>query len=228
VAEKFSTAAEDPVYLKIAEYRLSRKLPDAVSELDLMRMFSASRFVIQKAFSRIQQEGWAERRAYRGWTFLPMIDSPEAYDECISFRQSFEPAAILSPSFRPDLPVLEDCRKQQTFISQGGYEFMTQIEFFEASARFHETLVLCSGNRFALQAVQRLNQLRRLVEYRHAKRQPLARQLHAQDHLAIIDDILKGDRFSAAARLHKHLERTRIEKATSKLFGSDSPKSDCP
>lgn len=222
VAERFSTAAEDPVYLKIAEYRLSGKLPDAVSEVDLMRMFSVSRFVIRKAFSRIQQEGWAEHQAWRGWTFLPMIDSPDAYDECLVFRQLIEPAAILSPLFRPDLPALEECRKQQAFIAQGGYEFMTEVELFEASARFHETLVLCSGNRFTLQAIRRLNQLRRLVEYRHA-RQRLVRQLHAQDHLAIIDDILKGDRISAAARVHKHLERTRREKVTPELFSKSFP-----
>jgi DNA-binding GntR family transcriptional regulator len=221
VAEKFSTAAEDPVYLKIAEYRLSGRLPDTVSETNLMNMFSASRFVIRKAFSRIQQEGWAKRRSRYGWTFLPMIDSPEAYDECVVFRQSIEPAAILYPLFRPDLPVLEECRKQQEFISQRGYKFMTPVELFEAGAGFHETLMLCSGNRFALQTVRHLNQLRRLVEYRHAKQRQV-RQQHAQDHVAIIDDILDGNRISAAARLHKHLECTR-GKITPELFAKDLP-----
>lgn len=217
VFEKFSTAAEDPVYLKIAEYRLCGKLPDVVAETDLMKIFGASRSVIQRAFSRIQQEGWVERRAGRGWAFLPMIDSPEAFEESYALRQWIEPAAILSPSFRPDLPILEECRKRQEFISGGGYEFMSQFELFEASARFHEVIATCSGNRFAAQTIRRLNQLRRLVEYRHAKIRP-ARKMHADDHLAIINDILAGNFLGAATGMRDHLDKARREKISQNLF----------
>ena len=220
VSEKFSSAAEDPVYLKIAEYRLCGKLPDVVAETDLMRIFSVSRFVIQRAFSRIQQEGWVERRAGRGWMFLPMIDSPEAFEESYALRQWIEPAGILSPSFRPDLPILEECRKQLEFISNGGYEFMSQFELFEASSRFHEVIAICSGNRFAVQTIRRLNQLRRLVEYRHAKIRP-ARKLHADDHLLIIQDILAGNFLGAAARMRDHLDKARREKLVQNLFTLD-------
>lgn len=58
VSEKFSSAAEGQFYLKVAEYRPRHgKLPDVVAETDLMRIFSVSRFVIQRAFSRIQKAG---------------------------------------------------------------------------------------------------------------------------------------------------------------------------
>ena len=217
VSEKLATVAEDPVYLKIADYRLCGKLPDIVAETDLMRIFSASRFVIQRAFSRIQQEGWVERRAGRGWMFLPMIDSPDAFEESYTLRQWIEPAAILSPSFRPELPILEECRKQLEFISGGGYRFMSQFELFEASARFHEVIATCSGNRFAAQTVRRLNQLRRLVEYRHAKLRP-ARKMHADDHLAIINEILSGNFLAAATHMRDHLEKSRREKISQNLF----------
>ena len=219
VSEKFSTKAEDPVYLKVAEYRLCGKLPDIVAETDLMRMFSASRFVVQRTLSRIQQEGWIERRAGRGWMFLPLIDSPEAFEESYTLRQWIEPAAIMSPSFRPDLPILEECRKQLEFISNGGYEFMSQSELFEASSRFHEVIAICSGNRFAVQTVRRLNQLRRLVEYRHAKIRP-ARKIHADDHLAIINEILAGNFLGAAALMRDHLDKSRREKLAQNLFTS--------
>ncbi len=222
VAEEFSVVAEDPIYLKIAEYRLCGKLPDTVLETDLMSTFSVSRAVIKRALSRIQEEGWVERRAGRGWLFLPMINSPEAYDESFAFRQSIEPAGIMSPSFRADLPSLEECRKQQEFICQGGYQFMTQTELFEASARFHETIAICSGNRFAVQTIRRLNQLRRLVEYKHAKQRPV-RKLHAKDHLAILDDIIRGDLVSAASRMNSHLDRSRREKISKDLFVLSEP-----
>ena len=222
VFEKYSTNAEDPIYLKIAEYRLCGTLPDVLAETDLMRMFSASRFVIQRTLSRIQQEGWIERRAGRGWSFLPMIDSPEAFEESYVLRQWIEPSGILSPSFRPDLPILEECRKQLEFISNGGYESMTQFELFEASSRFHEVIAICSGNRFAVQTIRRLNQLRRLVEYQHARIRP-ARKAHADDHLAIINEILAGDFLGAAAHMREHLDKSRREKLAQNLFSaSDS------
>lgn len=222
ISEEFSTAAEDPVYLKIAEYRLCGKLPNVVAETDLMRLFSASRFVIQRALSRIQQEGWVERRAGRGWMFLPMIDSPEAFEESYTLRQWIEPAGILNPAFRPDLPILEECRKQLQSISNGGYEFMSQFELFEASARFHEVIAICSGNRFAAQTIRRLNQLRRLVEYRHAKIRP-ARKAHADEHLAIINEILAGDFLGAATRMREHLDKSRREKIAQNLFAPSEP-----
>ena len=217
VSEKVSEKAEDPIYLKIAEYRLCGELPDVVTEADLMRIFSASRFVIQRTFSRIQEEGWVERRAGRGWMFLPMIDSPEAFEECYDLRQAIEPAGILSPKFRADLPILEECRKQQEFIASGGYEFMTEFELFEAGSRFHEVIAVCSGNRFAAQTVRRLNQLRRLVEYRHAKMRP-ARKQHAENHLDMIAAIKTGDFIRAAAMMKAHLDTSRREKISRNLF----------
>lgn len=219
VSERMSAEAEDPVYLKIADYRLSGKLPDIVTESELMRVFSTSRFVIQRTFSRIQEEGWVERRAGRGWMFLPMIDSPEAFEESYDLRQAVEPTVMLSPKFRADLPILEECRKQQEFIARGGYEFMTAFELFEAGSRFHEVIAICSGNRFAAQTIRRLNQLRRLVEYRHAKIRP-ARKQHAEDHLAIIAAIHAADFIKAAAMMKAHLDKSRREKIAQNLFAS--------
>jgi len=46
---------------------------------------------------------------------------------------------------------------------------MTAIELFESNSLFHETLAKWSGNRFIVQSVRRLDQLRRLVEYRQAR-----------------------------------------------------------
>lgn len=219
VSEKVSAKVEDPTYLKIVDYRLSRKLPDVVTEADLMRIFSVSRFVIQRIFTRILEEGWVERRAGRGWMFLPMIDSPEAFEESYDLRQAIEPAGILSPKFRANLPILEECRKQQEFIASGGYEFMTHFELFEAGSRFHEVIAICSGNRFAAQTIRRLNQLRRLIEYRHARIRP-ARKQHAEMHIAMIDAIYAGDFIGAAAMMKAHLDKSRREKISQNLFAN--------
>ena len=217
LSETVSAKAEDPIYLQIAELRFNRKLPDIVTEAELMRLFDTSRFVIQRTFSRIQEEGWMERRAGRGWMFLPMIDSLEAFEESYDLRQAIEPAGLLSPKFRADLPILEECRKQQEFIASGGYESMTEFELFEAGSRFHEVIAICSGNRFAAQTIRRLNQLRRLVEYRHARLRP-ARKKHAENHMDMIAAIYAGDFISAAAMMRAHLDKSRREKIAQNLF----------
>lgn len=149
--------------------------------------------------------------------FLPMIDSPKAFEESYDFRLAIEPAGILNPLFRADLPILEECRKQQAFISGEGYKFMTQFELFEASARFHKTIAICSRNRFAAQTVRRLNQLRRLIEYRHAKIRP-ARKQHAENHLEIIDAIHAGNFIGAASLMREHLGKSRQGKISQDLF----------
>jgi DNA-binding GntR family transcriptional regulator len=217
LAQKWSDAAEDPVYLKIADARQRQEIPDVVSEADLISRFKVSRNVIRKVLSRIQGEGWVERRTGNGWEFLPMIDSVEAYEESYAFRLAIEPAGILSATFRLDVSALSACRKQQEHIIASGFKTMTPIELFEANARFHETIAACSGNRFILQTIRRLDQLRRLVEYRQAA-QRTPRKLQAEEHLGILDCILEGDLLGAAGKMRSHLEGARRAKVTSNSF----------
>ncbi|WP_297844095.1 GntR family transcriptional regulator [Pseudomonas sp.] len=209
--------SDDPLYLKFAEQRLSRQLPEFFTEIEFMRRFDVSRAALRGVLSRIQQEGWIEQRAGQGWSLLPMIDSVEAYEESYSFRATIEPSGLLSPTFQIDRETLNACRSQQEFIANGGYLTMTPQELFEANSQFHETLAACSGNRFLQQTVRRLDQLRRLVEYRQASsRAP--RKGQAEEHLAIIECLERGDRLAAADQMRRHLEQARRHKVDPALF----------
>ena len=146
-----------------------------------------------------------------------MIDSVEAYEENYSFRATIEPSGLLSPTFQIDRETLAACRRQQEFIANGGYLTMTPQELFEANSQFHETLAACSGNRFLQQTVRRLDQLRRLVEYRQASaRAP--RKGQAEEHLAILECLERGDRLAAADQMRRHLEQARRHKVDPALF----------
>jgi len=94
VAGTLLAEPDDPLYHQIAQARQSGGLPDEVNEAQLMRMFGVARSTLRKVLSRIAKEGWAEQRVGSGWEFLPMIDSPQAYEESYLFRQSIEPAAL--------------------------------------------------------------------------------------------------------------------------------------
>jgi len=204
-------STDDPLYLRIADDRQSGQLPDEVTEADLMRRYGVARSTLRKVLSRISEEGWIEQGMGHGWRFLPMIDSPDAYEESYLFRQSIEPGAILGPSFMVVPAELKQLRREQQRIVDGGYETMTPIELFESNSHFHETLAQWGHNRFVLQSVRRVNQLRRLVEYRQAARRG-ARQTQAAEHLAILDAIERQDFMQAASLMRAHLDGARRAK----------------
>jgi DNA-binding GntR family transcriptional regulator len=214
LASALSTTPDDPVYLAIVEGRLSGTLPDEVSESELMRRFGVVRGTLRKVLARISEEGWVEQNVGHGWTFLPMIDTPDAYEESYLFRQAIEPTGIMGTSFRIDPDGLAHLRHEQQRIVDGGYRTMTAIELFEANSRFHEAIAGWSNNRFIEQAVRRINLQRRLVEY-HQASQRKPRQTQAQEHIQIIDALRAHDTLLAATLMRAHLEGARRAKVHS-------------
>lgn len=213
-------SADDPLYLRLADARFRGAIPESVTEADLTRMLDASRGDVRKVLVRAHSEGWVEKEAGYGWRFLPMIDSLEAYDDMYSLRAAIEPAGILSPKFRPNMDELRELRREQQAILDGGFEAMTATERFESNARLHETIAAWSGNRFALQTLRRLDQMRRLAEYRQAK-QRLPRRALAQEHLDILDAIASGDFIGAASLMKRHIDAARTKKAVVEVFERD-------
>ena len=211
LATEIAAVPDDPLYLNIAEARRSGELPDEVTEAELMRRFDVARSSLRKVLSRMSEEGWIEQNLGHGWRFLPMIDTPQAYEESYLFRQAIEPVGIVSPSFHADPRELDALRREQQQIVNGGWRSMTAIELFEANSRFHETIAQWSGNRFIAQSVRRINLQRRLVEY-HQAAQRKPRQTQAQEHLQILDAIAVHDYVLAASLLRGHLDGARRAK----------------
>lgn len=211
VSDHFSNQPDDPLYLAIADARHAGQLPDEVNETELMRQFNVARSTLRKVLTRIREEGWVEPNVGHGWHFQNTIESPEAYEESYLFRQAIEPTGILSPSFQADLAELKQLQQEQRLIVDGGFRQMTPIELFEANSRFHETVAGWTHNRFILQSVRRVNQLRRLVEYRQASRRG-PRQTQAEEHLRILDAIARQDFVEAAALMRAHLDGARRAK----------------
>ncbi|ACS85010.1 transcriptional regulator, GntR family [Musicola paradisiaca Ech703] len=212
--------AEDPLYLQLVEWRVTRQLPEQFSETELLLQLEVKRPTLHKALLRCQQEGWLEHLAGQGWRSLPVIDSVAAYEESFALRTIIEPAALLTASFHIEPQQLAACRQQQEYLAEEGYLTMTPLEMFETNAGFHELLAQCSGNRFLLQTVRHLTRLRKLVglvEYRQEKFRP-QRKHHAQEHLQIIHYLECGDRLSAADFMRVHLEKARRQKVIAELF----------
>jgi DNA-binding GntR family transcriptional regulator len=202
-----SSDPEDKDYFQIAEDRLSGRLPDRVSENELMRLYKLPRSRLLKILYRIADEGWVERLPGNGWQFRATLASRESYEEAYQFRASIESEAILLPSFQPDLKAFEHAREEQTEILKGGYQTMSRARLFEINCQFHEMLAGCSQNDFFLDAVRRVrrvNRLRRLIEYRiTVNRARLPRQ--TREHLKILTLLEAGKQQEASKFLRVHI-----------------------
>jgi DNA-binding GntR family transcriptional regulator len=75
----------------------------------------------------------------------------------------------------------------------------------------HETIVAGAQNRFLLDALRKVNQLRRLLEYR-SKRNRDTMRLQCEEHLVLIDLVRRGERIEASHFMREHLNGARKRK----------------
>ena len=154
-----------------------------------------------------------------------MLTSVQGYEAGYRLRMIVEPAALLEPSFEINKAAFAKARTQQEALLAGDMLRLSPAQLFETNAGFHEMLLGCSGNPFLLDAVQRVNRLRRLIEYR--KNQETRRlAVQCREHLQLLDLIESGDREAAASFLRQHLQQTLTIKLQREGIGFlPSPKS---
>lgn len=206
---------DEPVYLQIAEDRLSGALPERATENELMRRYGLTRAQLGDVLRRIAQEGWIERLPGHGWQFTPVLTSAASYDQGYRLRILLEPAAILEPTFRLDHDAMQKCRAEQQALVDGAAEWASPAQLFDANTRLHETIATASGNVFILEALKRLNRLRRLMEYGKAVNRTAAAQ-RCKEHLTLIDLLLADQREAAADFMRLHLRDAAREKSAAR------------
>jgi DNA-binding GntR family transcriptional regulator len=186
-------------------------LADEVTEADLMTRYGLPRLQVQRILNRMAREGMIDRKPGRGWAFRPLLSNAESHRESYRFRMIIEPAALLEPGYQVDTAELEKCKREQLELLAGGIERCTPAELFRAGVHFHETVIAGAHNQFLLDSLRTLNQMRRVVEYgTRLDRSRLHRQ--CEEHLLLIDLLLKGERMEASQFLRQHLNTARITK----------------
>ena len=204
--------ADETVYMSIADDRLAGQLETDISESELMERYGASRLQVQRVLNRMAREGIVERKPGRGWVFQPLMNTPEAYRESYRFRMIIEPAAVLEPGYAIDGAELDLCYREQCELLGGALEKWPRSELFKPGVHLHETIVAGAGNRLLLDALRKVNQLRRLVEYR-AKLDREKMREQCEEHLVLVDLLRRGERMEAAHYLRQHLDGARRRKA---------------
>jgi DNA-binding GntR family transcriptional regulator len=193
------------VYFRMADDRVSGELPDQVTEVYLRQRYDLTAAELSSLLHRIAKEGWIERRAGYGWTFSAILDTPEALEQIYRLRLAIEPAALLEPKFRMDPEVIARLRRMNKEIVTGAAETLPPDVLYERGVAFHEAIAEASQNPFFLDALRRINSLRRLLIYRSMGRRE---RFYGQSsgHLHILDLIEEGDFVAASNALRRHLE----------------------
>jgi DNA-binding GntR family transcriptional regulator len=216
---ELADTADEDTYLSIAEDRLAGKLPDRVTENELMRRYGVTRAQLNAILRRMVQEGWIERRPGHGWMFQSVLTSAETYRQGYRYRLLIEAAGILEPTFRLDRDALMRCRAEQDALANygelanGGVHTASPAALFDANSRLHETIAACSGNVFILDGLRRLDRLRRLMEYRKAVDRDQAER-RCREHVTLIDLLLTDQREAAADFMKLHLHNAVREKTS--------------
>ncbi|OWY10399.1 GntR family transcriptional regulator [Thioclava sp. F34-6] len=199
-------------YQNLAEDWIRDRIPEEMTELALRERYSWTKARTQDLLARAQREGWAERKEGYGWRFLPVAKTPEAFDQIYRFRIANEPIAMLEPTFKVDFAKLAELREVQEKLIHADPATMPNETILQHGADFHESIVAMSGNPFFLIALERVNRMRRLMEYRaRVDRGRLSNE--CTEHLEILT-LLEQERIpEASERLRRHLEDARQRKS---------------
>jgi DNA-binding GntR family transcriptional regulator len=195
----------DRLFRAIAHDRRMGKLPDEISEGDLMRRYDVTRATVQRVLVRLGEVAAVQRKPGHGWRFLPTISDPQARAESYRFRRVIEPSALLEPGYRLPPGWIEDMRGRHQEMLATPWSETTSIALYEMNAQFHEGLVAGSRNRYWLVAIQQQNRLRRFSNYDwtfgHARV-----VVSCREHLDILDALEAGDQARAAELMRRHLD----------------------
>lgn len=207
------TNLEDRLYFRVADDYLNGTIGPRVIERSLMQRYGLSRVKLMRVFARMVREGWLEKSPGHGWTFLPILRSPETYAQSYRFRALIEPAALLEPGYRLDQAVIDRLRTEQRLLLDGGWRSFSRSETHRIGSEFHETIVAGSNNPFFIESLRRVNAMRRLLEYRiHRNRDWLIKV--CEEHLQLLELLESGDLASASSFLRKHLQDSRATKTS--------------
>lgn len=195
------------VYFRIADDRLHGRLPAQVSESHLRERYGLTRAQLGSLLTRIAQEGWAERRPGYGWEFSEMLTTPEALVQTYRVRLALEPAALLEPGYRLAPETIDRLRAAELRLLDGALETDPPDALHERGVRFHESILAGSRNPFFLEALRRINRVRRLLSYRSMVVRDRYRD-QCRDHLEILALLEAGRVTDGSMALRAHLERT--------------------
>lgn len=201
----------EQTYLRVAEDRLNGELPNRITENELARRYELTRSELADLLRRMTKEAWIDRLPGYGWEFLPMLTTLKMYEDSYHFRLVIEPAAILETTFVLDRVALEESRDNQQRLVDGDIWSVSDAELYDLNSCHHEVIIGCSRNAYFIDALERIDRTRRLIEYRRSLHRERA-IIRCREHVQIANLLLDGDNARASSLMQRHLATVSVEK----------------
>ncbi len=135
-----------------------------------------------------------------------MLTTPEALIQTYRLRMALEPAALTEPGYRLAPTTIERLRAAELRLLDGAFE-TDPPALHERRICFHESIVGACRNPFFLDALRRINRVRRLLSYRSMVVRARYRE-QCREHLDILGLLEEGRNTEAAEALRAHLVTT--------------------
>jgi DNA-binding GntR family transcriptional regulator len=195
----------DRLFLAVARDRRAGKLPEDVSEGDLIRRYDVTRATVQQVLVRLSEVAAVQRKPGHGWRFMPTISDPKARAESYRLRLIIEPAALLEPGYRLAQGWIDEMRQRHHDMLATSWNEASSIALYEMNAEFHEGLVAGAHNRYLLVAIQQQNRLRRFGNYDWTYGHERV-VVNCREHLKMLDCLEIGEHEAASALMRQHLD----------------------
>lgn len=186
----------------------------------LAREFGVSSSPVREALARLESTGLIRRAAMRGYRVAPVLEAAELR-ELLDARLLIEPGAAsraAAEAGRAQTVAALDDAVADLATAPRGSSYESFREYYEADRRFHQSVVVGTGNRFVVHAYEALGgQFQRFRLF--SGRGVTDADATIAEHLAVREAIASGDAHGAFAAMTAHLEGVK-ERSLRELAGS--------
>jgi len=202
---------EGSLATRILSDRAERRITDVQSVSSLVRRYNVPRSAVLNSLKILSTDGVVAQLPGRAWAFQPLLDTPDAVSESLSFRLALETQAITAAGFEMDSLKAALLRQQMEDFLKRRDGSMSAVAFLHLDCAFHSLIAESSGNRFicgALLAHQRL----RLTTQKNNSIPDFRLRQSLEEHLDILDSLERMQHQLAADQMVLHLRRSQIRK----------------
>ncbi|WP_223693128.1 GntR family transcriptional regulator [Leifsonia poae] len=219
-------ALADDVYDAVLALLMDQVIqPGSRASIDgIARQLNVSPTPVREALARLESEGLVVKRALKGYTAAPLLDS-EGLRQLFEMRRLMEPFATrnavgeLTEENLDELERLcEDMHRSGEAAQSGEDRFKDYRDFADQDAAFHRIIAEHSGNALLSDAIARLRS--HMHQYRLYFKHGVVDDT-AVEHEAVLEALRRGDAVAAEQAMLDHIS-TSYTRISSSLDAPDA------
>jgi DNA-binding GntR family transcriptional regulator len=178
-------------------------------EVEIAKIFSASRTPVREAFRRLEQDGVAERLA-QGGIRVPRLDL-QTIQDLFNLRAILEVHAIelTSARIRPEeIAYLKQIRAQANELLRSSdiSQDFTLNRFFELSSMFHDTIYNATRSRVLIKVISNIRAM--VLSMRSMSIRLDSTREVWDEHSRLIDHLERKEKAAAIRLIKQHVSKT--------------------